>query len=89
MKSKHTTKAISMSADGDTVSSPEVSSAMDKKSSVIANSNSTAESRLLSASVQQDHPSMYCPNCASRLESQRCKLMCRSCGYYMSCADYY
>ncbi len=32
---------------------------------------------------------MWCPNCAARLESSRCKLVCRQCSYYMSCADYY
>jgi hypothetical protein len=32
---------------------------------------------------------MWCPNCAARLESSRCKLVCRQCAYYMSCADYY
>ncbi len=31
----------------------------------------------------------WCPNCAASLESSRCKLVCRRCGYYMSCADYY
>ena len=31
----------------------------------------------------------YCPVCSQRLESQRCKLICLVCGYYMSCADYY
>ncbi len=36
-----------------------------------------------------DHVCLWCPNCAARLESSRCKLICRSCGYYMSCADYY
>lgn len=33
--------------------------------------------------------SRYCPVCSQRLESRRCKLICRVCGYYMSCADYY
>ena len=33
--------------------------------------------------------SRYCPVCSQRLEARRCKLVCRVCGYYMSCADYY
>jgi hypothetical protein len=33
--------------------------------------------------------SRYCPVCSQRLESRRCKLVCGTCGYYMSCADYY
>lgn len=32
---------------------------------------------------------LYCPNCSRRLEERKCKLFCRVCGYYMSCADYY
>jgi hypothetical protein len=46
------------------------------------------------ADLQQDYPAaehicQWCPNCAAKLESSRCKLICRQCGYYMSCADYY
>jgi hypothetical protein len=36
-----------------------------------------------------EHICTYCPNCSAKLESSRCKLVCRQCGYYMSCADYY
>ncbi|MBT9332509.1 hypothetical protein [Paracidobacterium acidisoli] len=36
-----------------------------------------------------EHHSVWCPNCSSRLDGHRCKLICRSCGYYLSCADYY
>jgi len=32
---------------------------------------------------------LYCPRCNSRLVSHKCKLVCETCGYYMSCADYY
>jgi hypothetical protein len=41
------------------------------------------------ASGEQEDASRYCPVCAERLESRRCKLICGTCGYYMSCADYY
>jgi hypothetical protein len=34
-------------------------------------------------------PMLFCPVCDARLVSLRCKLLCRRCGYYMSCADYY
>jgi len=36
-----------------------------------------------------EHHSIICPNCGERLTGHRCKLLCVSCGYYMSCADYY
>jgi hypothetical protein len=31
----------------------------------------------------------HCPNCSQRLDELKCQLFCRTCGYYMSCADYY
>ena len=34
-------------------------------------------------------PMLYCPVCAQRLESRKCKLICEGCGYYMSCSDFY
>jgi hypothetical protein len=36
-----------------------------------------------------EHHSVYCPTCSSRLTDSRCKLICRNCGYFLSCADFY
>jgi hypothetical protein len=33
--------------------------------------------------------SNYCPRCSARLAARSCKLICPSCGYYMSCSDFY
>lgn len=30
----------------------------------------------------------WCPRCSNRLESMKCKYICKRCGYYMSCADF-
>jgi hypothetical protein len=36
-----------------------------------------------------EHHSVFCPTCSSRLMEKRCKLVCRMCGYFLSCADFY
>jgi hypothetical protein len=38
---------------------------------------------------QNEHHSVFCPNCSCRLAESRCKLVCRTCGYFLSCADFY
>lgn len=30
-----------------------------------------------------------CANCGSLMEERKCKLLCRGCGFFLSCADYY
>lgn len=37
----------------------------------------------------RDEPMHYCPSCSKRLHNWSCKLVCPSCGYYMSCSDFY
>ena len=46
--------------------------------------NSTAEN----APPAPEFPNQFCPVCSSRLESHRCKMVCRQCGYFMSCSEF-
>jgi hypothetical protein len=41
------------------------------------------------ASQLGEEPMLYCPVCSERLAESRCKLICKKCGYFMSCSDYY
>jgi hypothetical protein len=39
----------------------------------------------------EKQPERVCPNCGAVLIERKCKLLCpeHSCGYYMSCSDFY
>lgn len=37
---------------------------------------------------EDGEPMLHCPVCSEKLLARKCKLYCRQCGYYMSCADY-
>ena len=47
------------------------------------------ETEPLPARKDETEPMLYCPRCSTRLTELKCKLVCRKCGYYLSCADYY
>jgi Zn finger protein HypA/HybF involved in hydrogenase expression len=39
--------------------------------------------------VQVEYAMAYCPRCSAQLAQRSCKMICPSCGYYMSCSDFY
>jgi hypothetical protein len=51
--------------------------------------NDQHDARVPEQGPEQEEPMLFCPVCSRRLTARKCKLFCETCGYYMSCADYY
>jgi hypothetical protein len=47
-----------------------------------------AASNSVAANPKQDASSI-CPNCSTELQGHSCKVVCRKCGFYLSCSDFY
>ena len=51
--------------------------------------NEITKELVAACTIPVEHHCVFCSTCSSRLQDSRCKLVCRTCGYFLSCADFY
>ncbi|MGA2424484.1 MAG: hypothetical protein ABSG07_10800 [Terriglobales bacterium] len=59
-----------------------------RNSSAFATAGKVESATGAPANPKQDASSI-CPNCSTELRVHRCKVICKKCGFYLSCSDFY
>ena len=78
-----TTPALAMA-----MAEREIRALVDRLASAHAPATACSSTLELNESESADGHWEFCPRCSSRLINQRCKFVCRRCGYFMSCSDF-